>query len=75
MLAGALAAVFVSGLTGQVLAFILIALGLVLVTSLIFYEVGLSEDRQLARERRTRAARSRPRFRFPRERDHTRRLR
>jgi hypothetical protein len=47
---GAVAAAVVTGTTGQVLAFVLIALGLVLVTSLIFLEVGLSEDRDRARE-------------------------
>jgi hypothetical protein len=53
--AGALGAVLVSGTTGELLALVLISLGLVLATSLVFLEVGLSEDRELARERRRRA--------------------
>ena len=52
VLLGIAAAVELTGTTGQVLAFVLIALGLVLVTSLIFLEVGLSEDRDRAREQR-----------------------
>lgn len=52
----------VTGTTGQVLAFVLIALGLVLVTSLAFLEVGLSEDRDRAREEQ---AASRGRFTRP----------
>ncbi len=38
------------GTLGQNLAFVLVALGLVLATSLVFYEVGLTEDRERARE-------------------------
>ena len=80
VLLGILAAIFVSDVTGEVLAFVFMALGFVLATSLVFYEVGLSEDRELAREERTRTARKEPRrglrpFRFTRERDHNRRLR
>jgi hypothetical protein len=54
VLAGIIAAVFVSDGTGQVLALVLIGSGLVLATSLVFLEVGLSEDRELARERKRR---------------------
>jgi hypothetical protein len=80
VLLGVLAAIFVSDGTGEVLAFVFMALGFVLATSLVFYEVGLSEDRELDREERTRRARqeqrrARPSFRFTRERDHNRRLR
>ena len=57
VLAGTVAAVAVAGLTGEVLAFVLIALGLVLVTSLVFLEVGLSEDRQRRLERAAAEAR------------------
>jgi len=75
---GTLAVLTVGGSTGQVLAFVLIALGFVLAISLVFYEVGLSEDRDRARqEKQTRKARRRamrPGFRFKRERDHARRL-
>lgn len=85
VVAGVIAALVVGGGTGQVLAFILIAVGLILATSLVFLEVGLSEDRQLEREARARAARAEaaqsPRTRrlrirpLGRERDHGRRLR
>jgi hypothetical protein len=65
---GIAAAVELTGTAGQVLAFVLIALGLVLVTSLIFLEVGLSEDRDRAREddrARNEKAASRSRFARP----------
>ncbi len=80
VLAGAAAAIFVAGGTGEILAFVLIALGFVLLTSLVFYEVGLSEDRERERRRGAQADRPprRPRLkprRLGRERDHTRRLR
>lgn len=39
-----------SGGLAQNLAFVLVGLGLVLATSLVFYEVGLTEDRERARE-------------------------
>ena len=54
MVAGALCGVLVNGVTGEVLAMALITLGLGAVVLLIFYEVGLSEDRELERERRRR---------------------
>jgi len=71
VVAGALCAVFVSGLTGSVLAITLITGGLGAALLLVFLEVGLSEDRERAREeeqRRKRAdARRTPRpRRFPR---------
>jgi hypothetical protein len=54
-----------SGTLGQNLAFVLVALGLVLATALIFAEVGFSEDRERAREeaarRREQDARGRQR--------------
>jgi hypothetical protein len=72
VVAGSICAVLVSGLTGEVLAIGLITLGLGAVVLLLFLEVGLSEERELAREderRRRRAAdgqrRVRPR-RWPR---------
>ena len=46
---GACAALFSGGLA-QNLAFALVGLGLVEATSLVFYEVGLTEDRERARE-------------------------
>jgi hypothetical protein len=62
---GVVAATVLIGTTGQALAFVLIGLGLVLVTSLIFLEVGLSEDRDRAREEKA----SSPK-RFPRPPSH-----
>jgi hypothetical protein len=50
VLAGTLCAIFVAGLTGQVLAISLITVGLGAAVLLVFYEVGLSEERELARE-------------------------
>ncbi len=38
------------GTVGQLLALVLVSLGLILATALVFYEVGLSEDRARARE-------------------------
>jgi hypothetical protein len=51
---GAAGAAVFSGTLGQVVAFVLIGTGVVLATSLVFLEVGLSEDRQLAREQAAR---------------------
>jgi hypothetical protein len=64
--AGAICAAVVGGLTGQVLAIALITLGLGAVVLLLFLEVGLSEERELANEerrRRRKAAGSEPRLR------------
>jgi uncharacterized protein HemX len=52
---GIVCAVAFSGGLGQNLAFTLVALGLVLATALVFYEVGLTEDKDRAREERKRA--------------------
>jgi hypothetical protein len=65
-------AIFVSGLTGEVLAIGLITVGLGAAILLAFYEVGMSEERDLAREeeRRRRRAEKRAhperRLRLPR---------
>jgi hypothetical protein len=56
VLLGGVAAAAFNGTLGQVIAFVLIALGFVLATALAFYEVGLSEDRDRAREDATRTA-------------------
>jgi hypothetical protein len=82
--AGAACAALVSGGLGPVLAMVLISIGLVLATSLVFLEVGLSEDRELARAarraERARQAQSgtsatqRPRPRLGRMRGRRRRL-
>jgi hypothetical protein len=74
VVAGALCGVLVSGVVGDVLAIGLVSVGLGGVLLLLFFEVGLSEDRERAREderRRERAARRvhpgrRPRFQRPR---------
>jgi hypothetical protein len=50
VLAGSGCAVLVGGLTGEVLAIALITVGLGAVVLLLFLEVGLSEERELARE-------------------------
>jgi hypothetical protein len=60
VLAGAVCAAAVSGGLGQVLALVLISLGCVEAVSLVFAEVGFSEDRERAREAE-RAARRSPR--------------
>jgi hypothetical protein len=48
--AGIVCALVFGGVLGPVLAFVLIGVGFVLATSLVFLEVGLSEDRERARE-------------------------
>lgn len=56
--AGVFCGVFVSGLTGQLLSIVLISLGLGGAVLLVFLEVGLSEDRERAREQDRRRRRS-----------------
>jgi hypothetical protein len=58
VLAGIACAVVLGGALAQNLEFVLVALGLVLATSLVFYEVGVSEDRERASEARRREAES-----------------
>ncbi|HWC86827.1 MAG TPA: hypothetical protein VG388_09830 [Solirubrobacteraceae bacterium] len=58
VLAGIVCAAVVSGVAGQVLAIVLIGSGLVILTGLIFMEVGLSEDRDREREARGAVAQS-----------------
>lgn len=63
VVAGIACAFVFSGGLAQNLAFVLVALGLVAATSLVFYEVGLTEDRERAREeakRRRNAERDQP---------------
>src|SRR5437763_6339617 len=87
---GAVGAALVGG-GGELLALVFIGMGFVLATSLVFFEVGLSEDREREREREAArrreqarlempqrsqgAARSRPRPRLERRRGRPRRLR
>jgi hypothetical protein len=54
VVAGAIRAVLVGGLTGEVLSIALITLGLGAAVLLMFLEVGLSEERELAREEKRR---------------------
>jgi hypothetical protein len=71
--AGIVCAVVVSGVLGAVLALILIGTGMVFATSLVFLEVGLSEDRDRARDladAERRLAGRRPRLRIRRRRGH-----
>ena len=77
VLGGGVCAASVAGTTGEILAMALIGVGLVLLTGLIFMEVGLTEDRERERERQARRAeptRSRPPrldpIRMPRLRQH-----
>lgn len=77
---GAVGAALFTATLGQVVALVLIGVGFVLATSLVFLEVGLSEDRQLARERAARekaerAQERRLRRRLDRLRGRSRRLR
>jgi hypothetical protein len=77
VIAGSLVAALVGSGAGQIVALILIGLGLVGATGLVFLEVGLSEDRE--REREQQQSRRRPRLRRPRSaiepsRGHRRRL-
>jgi hypothetical protein len=77
---GTVAAILWSGTLGQVLALALIGSGLVLATALVFYEVGLSEDREREREQAHQTPKPkrpavRPRRRLDRMRGRPRRLR
>jgi len=73
VVAGSICAALVGGLTGQVLAIALITLGLGAVLLLIFLEVGLSEERDLAREEKRRRQRATDRERRLRPRRRPRR--
>ncbi len=85
VLLGIVCALTIGGGAGQVVALVLVGIGLVLAVSLVFYEVGLSEDHERAREaERARAAgepvrgsgrRLRPLPRLDRMRGQQRRLR
>ena len=67
VIAGIVCAIAFSSTLGTVLAFILISAGLVIATSLVFLEVGLSEDREREHEdaRRQGQAAQRKRERRP----------
>jgi uncharacterized membrane protein YfcA len=59
--AGSLCGVLVGGLTGQLLTIALLSLGLGGAVLLAFLEVGLSEDRERARDEELKRKRSAPR--------------
>jgi uncharacterized membrane protein YfcA len=59
VVAGSICGAFVGGLTGEVLAIALITLGLGAVVLLMFLEVGLSEEQDLARKERSKRGRRR----------------
>jgi hypothetical protein len=61
VLAGAACAAFVSGVTGEVLTIVLISVGLGGALLLVFFEIGLGEERDLARDE-TRRERQRRRL-------------
>jgi hypothetical protein len=63
VVAGSICAVLVDGLTGEVLAIALITLGLGAVVLMMFLEVGLSEERELAMEEKRRRQRDNERQR------------
>jgi hypothetical protein len=58
--AGIVCAAVFSSEAGQLVGFALIGVGLILATSLVFLEVGLSEDRERAREAKAAADSARP---------------
>ncbi len=60
VLAGTVCAVVLSGGLGAILALVLIGLGFVEAVSLVFAEVGFSEDRERAREEAARRRKARP---------------
>jgi hypothetical protein len=57
IVAGALCAVFVSGLTGELLVIGLMSSGFLVAVALVFLEVGFGEERELEREAEGRRAR------------------
>ena len=79
VIVGAICAVAIGGGTGPILALVFIGVGLVLATSLVFLEVGLSEDRERARSGMARPRPARPhlgpRATLERSRGHRHRLR
>jgi hypothetical protein len=61
VIAGVAGGVAFGGTFGQVLTLVLVSLGGVLATALVFYEVGLSEDHERARDEAEKRARREPR--------------
>ena len=54
VVAGSICAALITGLLGELLAIALITFGLGAVVLLLFFEVGLSEERELARQKERR---------------------
>ena len=52
MVVGAIAGAIIGGITGEAIALAFVCVGAIAVVSLIFLEVGLSEDREREREAR-----------------------
>jgi hypothetical protein len=50
VVAGGLCAVLIAGTTGEIVGLTLVTLGLGAVVLLVFFEIGLSEDRALAED-------------------------
>jgi len=65
VVAGCVCALVISGLTGQLLTIVLLSLGLGGAVLLVFLEIGLSEDRDRAREEDRRRRRSNQRTHTP----------
>lgn len=57
--AGAVCAILVGGVTGEVLTIVLMSAGLTGSLLLVFFEIGVSEERELAREEERRHERER----------------
>jgi hypothetical protein len=81
VIAGVVCAAVFGGATVQFVGFSLIGVGLVIATGLLFLEVGLSEDRERAREREAAVGKPPPKLprrgkpaRMERSRGHRRRL-
>ncbi len=66
VVAGVAGGIGFGGTLGQMLELVLISLGLILATALVFYEVGLSEDRERAREEARRREAEKPEVKHPR---------
>lgn len=54
VIAGGVSAAFVGGVTGEFLTIVLMSVGLAGAVLLVFLEIGLSEDREYAREEKRR---------------------
>ena len=59
VVAGGVCAAFVNGLLGELLTLVLISVGLGGALLLVFLEIGLGEERELARDEQRRRARTR----------------